>query len=99
MKHFKEFFRAFVRMEAGFLARTFAAYTRENFFRRTPKAVMSLIQSVVNEMSMVTTDAGRYMELLFDTEAEDGVNYLVPCAEWVNYMECLQVREARVREA
>ena len=99
MKNFKVNFRAFVRTAAGFLERTFEVYTREDFFHRTPKEVLALIQSVVNDTNMMTTDAEHYMELLFDEEEENGVRYLVPCAEWVQYMENLQVGAARAREA
>ena len=88
MKNFKVNFRAFVRAAAGFLSRAFEVYTREDFFRCTPK-----------DTNMMTTDAEHYMELLFDEEEENGVRYLVPCAEWVQYMENLQVGAARAREA
>ena len=91
MKSFKANFRAFVRAATGFFTRAFDVYTREAFFENTPKQVISLLQSAINDTNMVTTDAKHYMEMLFDAEEEDGVRYLVPCAEWVNYMGALQV--------
>ena len=58
MKNFKVNFRAFVRAAAGFLSRAFEVYTREDFFRCTPKEVLALIQSVVKNATVPVIETG-----------------------------------------